>query len=126
MAASSDDKLLATAPTVRLTDSTMGQWEKVCRRGLASLSVLDHFLGSAVGSILTKGVDWEMLVHDDVDLESIQALVNTASRNLRFSPHVMATMHTDCVLARREALLFKAPYGDNTKASLLASLWSGQ
>ena len=131
MAASSDDKLLGTASMIRISDSTMSQWEETSRRGLASLSVLDRFLGGIVGSILTKGEDGEVQVRDDVDPESIQALVDTASKNLRFSAHAMATTHTNCVLARREALLWKAPFGEDTKTSLRSlppgeSLLSGQ
>ena len=118
----SEDLLLSkgkTHQTINLSDKTVGDWEEAARRGLESLSIMDSFFGATLKSIFSKskgGVE----VNQNINPKQVEILKNQVSENLKFSMHVMATLHTNMVMARREGVLANSDVNTDKKASLRA------
>ena len=102
---SSDDDLLkkgSQGGKVSLSDKTLSSWEKTARSGLLSLSALDSFFGGVLSQV------WDGNQTQEVNPEHFLQMVQQVSCNLKFAAHAMASLHTNCILARREALLGKS------------------
>ena len=90
------------------------------RRGLESLSIMDSFFGATLKSIFCKnekGVA-EVRQVQDIDPKEVNLLQRQVSENLKFSAHVMATLHTNVVMARRDAVLADSDLNSERKTSL--------
>ena len=117
-----EDLLLAKGKgqhSINLTDKTVSEWEEAARRGLESLSIMDSFFGATLKSVFKKtkgGVE----VNQDINPKQVEILKNQVSENLKFASHVMATLHTNLVMARREGVLKNSEVNSDKKASLRA------
>ena len=123
LALTPEDLLLSKARgqgqrTVSLPDKTLRDWEDFARRGLESLSIMDSFFGATLKSIFSKNEKGAVEVKQDIDPKEVNLLQSQVSENLKFSAHVMATLHTNVVMARRDAVLADSDLNSDRKTSL--------
>ena len=121
LSVSAEDLLLSKKEkgqrNVVVSDRGMVLWEEAARRGLESVSVIDSFFGGTLNSIFKKGENG-VEVRQDLDPKEVQILSDQVSDNIRFIAHTMATLHTNIVMARRDAVLADSSIPTEKRASL--------
>ena len=119
---SAEDLLLSKGKGQRnvvIPDKAFHSWEETARRGLESISVMDSFFGGTLKSIFRSGPNG-IEVNQELGTQEIQHLVSQVSNNLLFAAHAMATLHTNIIMARREAILSDSAIPAEKRASLRA------
>ena len=99
-----------TSRSCQLPDRVVTEWEEVAWRGLETASVMDGFLGGLVEAVRDPDLSLEGFhLRADLDPAQICFFARSVAQGLRFLSSSLAKLHTNCVLARRDAVLFSSP-----------------
>eukprot|EP00745_Piridium_sociabile_P014361 TRINITY_DN2118_c0_g1_i8.p3 TRINITY_DN2118_c0_g1~~TRINITY_DN2118_c0_g1_i8.p3 ORF type:complete len:725 (-),score=84.24 TRINITY_DN2118_c0_g1_i8:3056-5230(-) len=101
-----------------ISDNSLSDWEEIARRGMETSSVMDSFLGGLVDALKDPAEDGFQL-RRDLDQSSIQCVIQTLAKGLRFTAASFARLHLNAVLARRDSILqaSKLASGSSTRSS---------
>ena len=112
LAPSQEDLLLLparshTSPqSCHLSDKVLADWGEMARRGLETASVMDGFLGGLIEAVRDPDTSLEGFhLRPEMDPAQICSFARSVAQGLRFLSSSMARLHTNCVLARRDAVL---------------------
>ena len=90
----------------QLPDKVVADWEEIAQRGLETASVMDAFLGGLIEVVRDPDPSLQgFRLQPEMDPGQICAFTRSVTQGLRFLSSSLARLHTNCVLARRDAVL---------------------
>ena len=124
-----------SARSVQIQDKILAEWEESTRRNLEVISVVDSFLGGLINAVRDPDHPGEGFhLREEIEPDQVFVFAKTALQGLRSLSDSVAKLHTNFILARRDAVLShtQVAFSASQKASLRVapvsdgSLFAGQ